>query len=180
MNKLLLVSAVLLVALIALGVAGFAYAQDGAPPAPDYPYGPGGMGWRGHHGGWNRGGAWGAGDHGPMHEYMIEAFAQALDMDAEELESLLDGGKTMWEVAEVGGLSYEEFGELMIEARTKAIEQMVADGLVDQGWAEWMLGRMDGMWNYGGGYGPCHGGGWGRGSGGRWNSQPSQPQGTQG
>ncbi|MBN1148732.1 MAG: hypothetical protein JXA78_15840 [Anaerolineales bacterium] len=187
MKKILLLSVVLLAALVALGMAGFAYAQAPTPPAPESPYGQGGMGGRGHGGGmmggWRQGGARGSGAYGPMHEYMLAAFAEALDMDVEELQALLDEGKTMWELAEEQGLSDEEFRDLMIEARTKAIEQMLADGVLTQEQADWMLDRMNQMWKFGGGLGPCPGGGWGRGSGGRWNSQPSrpsQPQGAQG
>jgi len=186
MKKGLLIGSLLVVALAALAVAGFAFAQTPNPPTPDYPDGSGGWGGRGMRGGmmggWRQGGDGVEDGHGPMHEYMIDAYAQALGMEADELEAQIDQGKTMWQIAQDQGLSDDEITDLMVEARTKAFEQMVADGVISQEQADWMLERMDQMRNYGGGFGFCPGGrdfgGSGRG-GGRWNSQPVQPQGTQ-
>jgi uncharacterized protein YidB (DUF937 family) len=187
MKKGLFIGSILIVALAALAVAGFAFAQTPNPPTPEYPYGSGALGGRGMHGGgmmggWRQSGSADAEGYGPMHEYMIDAFAQALGMDAGELESQIEQGKTMWQVAQGQGLSDEEISDLMVEARAEAFKQMVADGVISQEQADWMLERMGQMWNYGGGFGSCPGGGGfggpGRG-GGRWNNQPAQPKGTQ-
>lgn len=187
MKKIFLIGSILMVALVALAVAGFAYAQTPKPPTLEYPNGSGGWGGRGMHGGgmmggWSQGADTDGDGYGPMHEYMIDAFAQALSMDATELEGFIDQGQTMWQVAQDQGLSDEEISDLMVEARTEAFKQMVADGVISQEQADWMLNRMNQMWNFGGGFGSCHGGGGfsgpGRG-GGRWNTQPAQPQGTQ-
>jgi hypothetical protein len=188
MKKVLLIgSVVAIAALVALAIAGFAFAQTPNPPVPDYPRGSGGWGGRGMQGGGVMGGWRQSGDvdgeaYGPMHDYMIDAFAQAMGMDVAELESQIDEGKTMWQIVQDQGLSDEEISDLMIEARTKAFEQIVADGVLTQEQADWMLGRMNQMWNYGGGSGSCHRGGRFGGAGqggGRWNNQPPQPQGTQ-
>lgn len=163
--------ALLVVLLAALALVGVASAQDDNPPVPTTPYG----GSRGFGGG-RMGGALGQ---GWMHDYMIEAFADALGLSPEELQAQIDAGAHMFDIASEQGLSVEEFQQLMFEARDKALQQAVADGLIDQEWANWMIERMQGM--YSGGFGPggggCHGG-FGRGAGGRWNSLPVQPEGT--
>ena len=167
MKKLVLFSVVVIVALMALGVAGFAYAQAPQPTEP-VPYGPGMMGRGGMMGRWNQSGT--SGQYGPMHEYMVGAMAEALGMTDEELDTELAAGKTMWQVAEEKGLSTEEFQQLMIEARTSALEKLVADGVITQEQANWMQSRMQGR----GGQGGCPMQG-GAGRGGRWGTSPAQP-----
>lgn len=180
MKKLVLISVLVLVAVLALGVAGYAYAQEPQPtePAPSVQgYGPGTMGrggMMGRGGGmmgrWNQGTD---GQYGPMHEYMTGAMAEALGMTEEALDAELAAGKTMWQVAEAQGLSLEDFQKLMLDARQVALEKMVADGVITQAQADWMLSRMQGRWSQGGVPGDCpmHGGG---GRGGRWNTPPAQ------
>ncbi len=100
------------------------------------------MGRGGMMGRWTQSGA--TGQYGPMHEYMVGAMAEALGMTDEELDAELAAGKTMWQVAEEKGLSTEEFQQLMIDARTSALEKMVADGVLTQEQADWMQSRMQG------------------------------------
>ena len=158
MKKLLTVSAIVVLAILILGVAGFAYAQSQTPPTPDAPYG------RGMMGGWgNRGsgsgmmGRWGAGGYGPMHEYMEDAFAEALGISHEDLEARLDAGETMWSIAQAQGLSEDEIAKLMVDARTKALEKAVADGVLTQEQADWMSQHMGQAQDAGFGPGTCHG-----------------------
>jgi hypothetical protein len=79
----------------------------------------------------------------------------------------------MWEIALSTGLTAEQVTTLMAEARTEALNQMVADGVITQAQADWMIERMSQM--HQNGFGPCHSGasGRGRGPGWRWN-QPAQ------
>ena len=160
MKKLLTVSAIVVLAILILGVAGFAYAQSQTPPTPDAPYG------RGMMGGWgNRGsgsgmmGRWGAGGYGPMHEYMEDAFAEALGISHEDLEARLDAGETMWSIAQAQGLSDDEIAKLMVDARTKALEKAVADGALTQEQADWMSQHMRQVQGAGFSPGACHGSG---------------------
>ena len=180
MKKLVLIGVVVIVAVLALGVAGFAYAQEPQPTEP-VPFGPGygggmlgrGAGMMGRGGGMmGRSNQGTEGQYGPMHEYMVGAMAEALGMTDEELDAELAAGKTMWQVAEAKGLSLEDFQKLMIDARTAAFEKMVADGVMTQEQADWMLSRMQGMWGQGGALGGCpmHGG---SGRGGRWGAPPA-------
>lgn len=160
MKSKLLIGILVAAAVIIIGAAGIAYAQSATPSSPAYPYGSGMMG-----GGWGgfggMMGAWqgnkGSGSYGPMHEYMLETFADALGLTSQELQEQLDAGQTMWEVAQAQGLSDEQITELMEQAHDAALEQLVADGVLTQEQADWMDDHMEQMWA--GGYGPgsCHG-----------------------
>lgn len=170
MKKTLLIVAVVGVAALVLGVAGYAYAQDDDPSTP---FGRGGFG---QHGGFGPGmmGWDGDAEYGPMHETMEAAIAEALGVTVEELEAAHDAGKTAWDIAEEQGLTEEEFGTLMFDARKVAIDQAVADGTLTQEQADWMQSRWDEMQENGFGPGSagCDGSGHrgGRGMGGRWSS----------
>ena len=182
MKKIFVIGAAIGAVVIALGAAGLVYAQTQTPPSPNSPYGGfgpgfgGGMHGPGMMGGGFRGQA-AADSYGPLHEYMINAFAEALGLDAGDLEERLAAGETLFEVAEAEGYTAEQFRELMIEARATALSQAVADGVVTQEQADWMQSRMNQMWanSYGPGSGHCDGtgpGGFGmRGGGFRWNGQ---------
>jgi hypothetical protein len=167
LKNLLLVGLGVVLTMAILGVAGFALAQSQTPPAPNSGYGPGMMGGRGG----MMGGRGGQG-YGPMHEYMEKAMAEALGVTEEELEEQLAQGKTMWQVAEEKGLTWEEFTKVMTEARTAALKQMVEDGVITQAQADWMASHMQGMWGRGGRGGcPDMGGGSGPG----WRQAPQAP-----
>jgi len=105
MKKIFVIGAAIGAVVIALGAAGLVYAQTQTPPSPNSPYGGfgpgfgGGMHGPGMMGGGFRGQA-AAGSYGPLHEYMINAFAEALGLDAGDLEERLAAGETLFEVAE--------------------------------------------------------------------------------
>lgn len=179
MKKLLVIGAIAaaIVVTVALGLTGWAYAQDSQPTFGDSWMGMGGR-FRGQTG---------ADEYGPMHEYMIKAMAKALGMTAEELEAAHDSGKTMSDIAQEQGLTFEDFQAVMLEARTEAFNQMVLDGVISQEQADWMLNHMNG--GMGGGFGRggssfggcemsdefqsgSYGPGMHGGRGGRWNNQP--------
>lgn len=170
MKKSLLVVGIVVAILAALAAAGFAFAQKPTPPAP---YGPGMMGGRG---GGMMGGLRSEDGYGPMHETMQDAMAEALGITHEELEERYAAGDTAWTIAQEKGLTQEEFTKLMTEARSKAFDKLVEDGVLTQEQADWMQERMGTMMQngYGSGAGGCMGGGYGGGRGGpgRWNTQP--------
>lgn len=173
MKKLIVIAAVVLAVSVALGAAGFAFAQTQTPGNPANPnrqgmmgrwgqqdsYGPGMMG-RGAGRGMGPGMMGGASRDGtgPLHSYMLNAFAQALGLTPEELQAQLDAGETMWTVAEAQGLSADEITALMLDARTSALNQAVADGVITQEQADWMIQRMGQGGGYGPGGCPMHGG----------------------
>jgi hypothetical protein len=177
MKKGLLIGALVGMVISALVVAGYAFAQT-PTPVPQFPFGPGMMGGRqsGRAGPGMMGGSRSDGQYGPMHEYMEGAFAEALGIPQADLEAALASGKTMWQVAQEKGLTLEQFQKVMLEARQNAFKQMVADGVITQAQADWMLSRMQNGGRFGGQAGcPGMGGFGGSGSGSRWNTPPAQP-----
>lgn len=195
MRKMKLITAVSLITLVILGFAGVAYAQTQTPSNPDCPYGcpaPGqngsarqtwgrGTGMMGQSYGM-MGGRWAgsdpdqgiSGEEGPLHDYMIAAMAEAFGITPEELESRHDAGETMWDIAQSQGLNAEQFSSQMLHARSDALSQAVADGVLSQEQADWMLSHMNrmGSFGYGAGSSGCPGMGGGSGSWqgmGRWN-----------
>lgn len=180
MNKKLLVVVGLSVLVGSLVFAGLAFAQTATPPEPGQGYGPGqgrGLGMMG--GGRSRMGAWTQGytgtvpmgpgvmrggmmggrftadGAGPLHEYMLDAFAQALDLTRADLDEQLAAGQTMYDIAVARGLTQEEFFATMQTARAAALEQAVAEGVITKGQADWM-GTMRGRMHGGaGGPGAC-------------------------
>jgi len=176
MKKLLIAGAVLALAIVALGTAGLVYAQTQTPPTPTFPgYGPGMMGGRG-----GMMGGYQSGSFGPMHEYMVEAYAGAFGITVEELQERLVGGENMWQIALSLGFSEEEIPGLMTAAHTQALNEAVEAGVLTSEQADWMIQHMAQRQaqGFGQGAGGCGGFGgrmanggrmmWG----GRWNNQP--------
>jgi hypothetical protein len=186
MKKLLLVSLIIVLAVLVLGTAGYAYAQSQQPNSGTYGLGMMGGDWGGRGGRGAQGQGFGPGmmgldddgdEYGPMHDYMLEGFADAFGLTVDDLEARLEAGETMYTIAESQGMTLEEFRALMIEVRTDALNQLVANGVITQAQADWMLEHMSQMWQ--GGYGPGSGncpmggypmGGGAFGRGGRWNA----------
>jgi len=114
-----------------------------------------------------------AAEYGPLHDYMFNAFAQALGITPEELETRRQAGDTLWVIAQEKGLTAEQFQEVMTTARTNAANQAVADGVITQEQADFMLQRMGRMMGnraapgFGSGNGGCF-----NNRGGQQNNQP--------
>ncbi len=188
MKKLLIITSITLVAVLALGLTGLAFAQSGTPQAPGTPgAGKGPAGWAnsatqpgmgGRFGGMGAFGAQSAGGgYGLLHDAMLSTFAQAFNMTAEELQTRLDAGDSMWTVAQEKGLSAEQFTQLSQQARSTALQQAVTSGTLTQAQADWMQQRMNR--NYPDGYGPgsanCDGSGVHQGGFGGRMQNSSQP-----
>lgn len=154
MKKYLIIGAVLGVVALTLGIVGFAYAQPQNPAEPVYlKYGSGyidGV----ERGGRGRGLMEGccSGEEGLIHEYMITALADAFKLTPDELEARHDAGDTLWDIAQELGYTAEDFRALVQEARAVALRQAVADGIISQEQANWMLDHMNQGWENG--YGP--------------------------
>lgn len=194
MKKIYIIGSLVALALIVFGVTGFAYAQSNEADTPNAGSGTdcdmsgaggkqgngvrGMMGSRGNEEG-NSGFSMfdgnrdGSGGSGPLHDYLIDEFAQALGMNPEELNTRHQAGDTLRETSQEQGLTTEQFQVLMTTARTNAIHQAVADGVFTQERADAILLNMQRMLEQG--IGPGSGTGDGSCShkhGGRWNSQP--------
>lgn len=99
-----------------------------------------------------------------MHEAVWTAVAKELGMTYDELVAETQGGKTLWQIAEEKGVSFERLRQVMLEAREAVLADLVQQGAITQEQADWMLNHSRGMLN--GGFGHCGGNpGFMRGSG---------------
>ena len=188
MKKVLLI-AVTIVAVIALGNVLLVAAQGGQPPfgqnatcpmgytcpySGTTPYGdPGGMmGRGGMHGmmggnGMMRDGTYTGtvpyggmhgtmmGDNG-MHEQVWTAVAAKLDMTYAELNTALQNGQTVAQLAQAKGVSLDELKEAAEDAIHASFADLVKQGVMTQEQADWMADHMDDMpmFDFEQGYGP--------------------------
>jgi hypothetical protein len=159
MKKTLLIVAVVVLALGALGV-GAAFAQGGNPP-----YG-GMMGGRGGNGGY-----------GPVHDYVEQALASKLGLTEVQVETEL-ATKPMIQIALDHGIAQADVTAFMNDIHKTAFAAAVKDGAMTQVQADAMLQRMS-QNGYGTGTCPMNGnGGYGRGGGmmGGWGRGQNQNQ----
>jgi hypothetical protein len=118
-------------------------------------YGPGGM-----MGGYGRGGMMGGRgigmESGVMHDYMISAFASAVGLTVDEVNTRLTKGETVEQIAIAQGKTKADLPALWSQVRQDALNKAVADGVITQAQADLMLQHMN---NYSGsGFGPGFGG----------------------
>ena len=113
------------------------------------------------------------GEPGELPAYMLQAIADGLTLTVDDLESKLESGQTLLEVANEQGVTEDALPALLEEARTKSLQAAVADGVLTQEQADWMeqhpvrshmapWGMMSGSWGYGMHRGPMGGGFFGR------------------
>ncbi len=135
-----------------------------------YGYGPGGM-MQGYAAGGMMGGrvngngygmmngrGWGVNrGEGLMHDDMISAFANAVDLTVEEVETRLASGESLKEIAIAQGITNEALPDLVTNVRKAALDAAVADGTITQAQADVMLEHMDQF--MGPAFGPGFGGG---------------------
>jgi hypothetical protein len=169
MKKLIVFGLVGSVLAASLLTAGLVFAQAPTPPGPDEngpAWGPMGNGHQGRYGqgmmnrAYRQGGIQGMhSGQGFMHETMVSAFAEALGLTPEELQTRLSAGDSMWAIAVERGLNQEQILEVMSAARNEALNQAVASGLISQDQADRMLSRMAQRQAAGYGQGNCHGAG---------------------
>jgi hypothetical protein len=117
-------------------------------------YGPGGMmGRRGNNfGPGMMGGRGFAQGKGILHDYMISAFAGAIGLTVDEVNTRITEGETLKEIAIAQGTTDAQLTELITQVRQDALDQAVADGVITQTQADLMLERMN---QYSGqGFGP--------------------------
>jgi hypothetical protein len=126
------------IGLVALGLVagGAAFAAFQASAQTETPTAP----WGGYAP--MMGGRWDGEGEGPMHDYMIAAFADALGLSTDDLEARLDAGETLAAIAEAQGLTSEQLTTLWADARQQALDEAVADGVLTREQADWMLQHM--------------------------------------
>jgi len=128
-----LVVAVLVAAVGILAVGAFAFAQGPNPPDQN-----------------------GTGFMGSMHAWMQkyedvihQPIADALGMSVADFEAAHDGGKSLAVLADEHKVPFDKVQEAMKTGRDAAIKLAVADGVITQAQAEWMLQRMQNMPGFG-------------------------------
>jgi hypothetical protein len=170
--KKVLIIAVTIVAVIALGNVLLASAQGGNPPWQPNGTCPAGYTcpfsgtapYRGMMGG--RGMMYGTytntipygsmmGPNG-MHEQVWTAVAQKLGLTYAELNAALQNGQTVAQLAQAKGVSLDELKTAALAAMKASFAELVKQGVMTQQQADWMLDHMDDMpmFDFGQGYGP--------------------------
>jgi hypothetical protein len=120
----------LVIVLLAVGVYGTktAYADDGDPPRPP-------LGGHGPHDG--RG----------LDGVALEAVADVLNMEPDEVTAALEDGRTLPELAEEVGVDMQEVHDALQAVREESmrehIAQAVEDGNITQEHADWLLEGLD-------------------------------------
>ena len=142
MKKILVVVSVVMVALVIFG-AGFVFAQSNVAHAAGLPagYGPGGQ--MAGRGGMTLAPARSAGvGGGQMHEYVEQALADKLGMTKTDVETAVDGGKTMYQLAIDKGIKEADVTALLTDVHKTAFAKAVSDGVMTQAQADTMLQNM--------------------------------------
>ena len=78
---------------------------------------------------------------GILHDYMLQVFSDKLGIPEADIETRLDAGENMSQIAVSEGLTLEEFQTWMLDARAQAIKLALADGAITQEQADWMNSR---------------------------------------
>ena len=138
MKKTIIIAALTLAVLAVVVVgAGVAFAQDETPPFAG-------------HGPMMDG-------QGAMHTFMVIEFAKKLDMNVNDINTRLDAGESMYDIALSAGVTAEEFPAIMTEVRSNALDAAVAANVISQEQADWMKSRGFGQGGMGYGNGNCDG-----------------------
>jgi hypothetical protein len=130
-------SAILVVGLVATVGVGIVSAQDD-PPEPPLDGRGRGRGARGM--GFDREGGMGlfAIDSDAIHAEL----AGLLNIDIDVFEAAIESGETIFTLAQEYGVDVEVLQAVMAEAHAEALAQAVADGVITQEQADWMLERQ--------------------------------------
>lgn len=136
MKKTLIIVALIVLALGALGV-GVVFAEGGQLPLMGMMpmMGQGGYGW--------------------MHDYMEQALAAQLGLTEEQVEDQLAAGTPMYQIALDNGIQQEDLASFMNDVHKEAFGKAVQDGVITQERADWMLERMQNMYQNETGPGSC-------------------------
>jgi ribosomal protein L15 len=91
-----------------------------------------------------------------MHEQVWTAIAAELDMTYAELNTAVQNGQTVAQLAEANGVSLDELKSAAKNAHQTALADLVEQGVLTQEQADWMLDHMNDMpmFNLDQGFGP--------------------------
>ena len=146
---------ILIITIMAVGIAAFGLVSTATAQGSDPVYSGNGNG---------KGNGRGDGTGEPMDqninldglldEYMAEYIANELGITVEELKAREAAGETLMDIGLSLGFDEQAILDIHTQARIAAINQAVADGLITQEQADWLLSRMENGQN-GGGAGDC-------------------------
>ncbi len=156
------VAGIFLVALvIAVAAFGFSYVRAQAPTRSPQSgtavpgFGPGMMQRQGY--GYGRGMMGGGrgmmglnGNYGAMHTYMLDALSQNLGLTSQELQTRLNNGETVYQIAQSQGKTADQIQTLLQDSQDSALKNAVAAGVLTQAQADWMDQHMEQMWQQNG------------------------------
>jgi len=175
MKKFIVASLVASLLVVSLGAAGLVYAQtltSEETPEPAWgrglltegerPYGRshgmmGAFRTEGSEPGMR--GGFRLGTPGLFHEYMLDAFAEAVGLTPEGVQARIEAGETRWDIALTEGFIEEEIPDLLFSVHSEALQEMVVDGVITQEQADRMLERKTQRYADGFGPGECNGSG---------------------
>ncbi|MBA4374894.1 MAG: hypothetical protein C0401_01810 [Anaerolinea sp.] len=150
MKKLVVSLVIAGVFIAALGTAAVVNAQE---PTPQPVYGQGGMGGHGMRGGMNGAEI----ENEAVHDLMMAAWADKLNLSVEELNTRTEAGEKLSQIALSTGMSFTDFWTLKTEIHSAVAEQALAEGLITQAEADLMqqsgTRQMNGGGMRGAGYG---------------------------
>ena len=118
-------------------------------------YGRGGMMGGNGYGGGMMGGLGIRRGAGIMHDYMISAFAKAVGLTVEQVDTRLANGETFKDIIIAQGKAQADLPTLASQVRKAAMDQAVADGVITQAQADKMLERMNNLSGSDFGFGDC-------------------------
>jgi len=78
---------------------------------------------------------------GTIHDYMEKALAEKLGLPLATVEAQFDGGKSLFQIALDNGITQQNMATFMLDVRIQAVQAAVADGVLTQTQADWMLQR---------------------------------------
>ncbi len=135
MSRFVKIASLLALAVVVVFLAaGVVYAQS---ETPEPPYGERGR-WGGR---WGDAPGPGRGILAEYRDLIHERLAAELGISVEELEAAIAEGKSLFTLADENEVDLADLKEAMTEARAEALEQAVADGVITQEQADWMLER---------------------------------------
>jgi hypothetical protein len=129
------------------GRLGDNFDRNGPGMMNPYGYGPGGM-LRGPGFGLNQ-------DEGLLHDYLVSAFAKAVNLTADQVNTRLANGETLRQIAVAQGFTGDQLTQLATQVVTDAINQAVTAGVITQAQADKLLQQMQNHPGFG--FGPGFG-----------------------
>ncbi len=80
--------------------------------------------------------------YGPLHTYLIQAFAEKTGLSVDQVNAQLATGKTLAQIALDQGVKQEDLSTFLLEVHKLALDKAVAAGVITRQQADWMYQRL--------------------------------------